>query len=42
MSCKVLVGNEAPTCLHSPRELHTRVTEPAQAGGFLLPGEKRL
>lgn len=42
MSCKVRVGNEAPICPHSPRELHTWVTKPAQAGGFVLPGEKRL
>lgn len=42
MSCKVRAGNEAPTYPHSPRELHTRVTKPAEAGGFLLPEEKRL
>lgn len=42
MSCKIRVGNKAPICPHNPRELHTRVAKPAQAGGFLLSGEKRL
>lgn len=42
MSCKARVGNETPICPRSPRELHTWVTKPGQAGGFVLPGEKRL